>query len=30
MMSIPEDVSVGILRKMGAEREKWEFKPFVA
>jgi len=30
MMLAPEDVSVGILKKMGAEREKWEFKPYVA
>ena len=30
MMVAPEDVSVSILRKIGAEREKWEFKPYVA
>jgi len=30
MMSVPEDVAVGILKKIGAEREDWEFKPYVA
>jgi len=30
MMMAPEDVSIGILKKMGGEREKWEFKPYVA
>jgi len=30
MMVAPKDVSVSILKKMGAEREKWEFKPYVA
>jgi len=30
MMFAPEDVSVSILKKMGSEREKWEFKPYVA
>jgi len=30
MLVAPEDVAVGILKKMGAEREKWEFKPYVA
>ncbi len=30
MMSVPEATAVGILRKMGAEREKWEFKAYVA
>ncbi len=29
MMDVSEDVSVGILKKMGSEREKWEFKPYV-
>jgi uncharacterized protein YecE (DUF72 family) len=30
MLLAPENVAVGILRKMGAEREKWNFKPYVA
>jgi uncharacterized protein YecE (DUF72 family) len=30
MMSIPENISVSILKKIGAEREKWEFMPYVA
>jgi len=30
MMVAPESISVGILKKMGVEREKWEFKPYVA
>jgi uncharacterized protein YecE (DUF72 family) len=30
MLVVPENVSVSILKKMGAEREKWEFKPYVA
>src|SRR3990170_4347778 len=30
MMVAPHGVSVSILKKMGAEREKWEFKPYVA
>jgi len=30
IMVVPEDVSVSILRKMGVEREKWQFKPYVA
>src|SRR3989304_4115365 len=30
MMIVHEDISVGILKKIGAEREKWEFKPYVA
>lgn len=29
MMIAPEDVSLSILKKMGTEREKWEFKPYV-
>jgi uncharacterized protein YecE (DUF72 family) len=30
LMSVPDDVSVDILKKMSAEREDWEFKPYVA
>lgn len=30
MMLAPEDVSVSILKQMGAERDKWQFKPYVA
>lgn len=30
MMVVPEDVSVSILKKMGAEKERWDFKPYVA
>jgi len=30
MLSVPEGVSVSIMKKMGAEREKWQFKPYVA
>jgi len=30
MMSLPDKVSVSILKKIGADREKWEFKPYVA
>jgi len=30
MMVAPQDVSVSILKKMGAERDEWEFKPYVA
>lgn len=30
MTVAPEEVSVGILKKMGAERDKWAFKPYVA
>jgi uncharacterized protein YecE (DUF72 family) len=30
MMSLPDNVSVSILKKIGADREKWEFKPYVA
>jgi uncharacterized protein YecE (DUF72 family) len=30
MLVVPEEVSVSVLKKMGAEREKWEFKPYVA
>ena len=30
LMTIPEDRAVSILRKIGTEREKWEFKPYVA
>jgi len=30
MMVAPENVSVNILQKVGAEREKWTFKPYVA
>jgi len=29
MLVAPEDVSVSILKKMGVEKEKWEFKPYV-
>jgi uncharacterized protein YecE (DUF72 family) len=30
MMALPDNISVSILRKIGADREKWEFKPYVA
>jgi uncharacterized protein YecE (DUF72 family) len=30
MMSLSDDISVSILKKIGADREKWEFKPYVA
>jgi hypothetical protein len=30
MMLVPEDVSVSILKQMGSERDKWQFKPYVA
>jgi len=30
MTVAPEDISVDILKKMGAERDKWAFKPLVA
>jgi uncharacterized protein YecE (DUF72 family) len=30
MTYLPEEVSVSILKKIGAEREKWEFIPYVA
>lgn len=30
MMSVPEDVSSSILKKVSADRENWEFRPFVA
>jgi len=30
MMVIPKDKAVILLRKMGMERDKWEFKPYVA
>jgi len=30
MMSLPDNISVSILRKIGADREQWEFKPYVA
>jgi uncharacterized protein YecE (DUF72 family) len=30
MMSLPDNVSVSILKRIGADREKWEFKPYVA
>ncbi len=30
LMSIPDDVSVSILKKMSTEKEDWEFKPYVA
>jgi len=30
MMSVPEDLSVKIMKKIGTEKEKWEFKPYVA
>jgi len=30
MMVVPNEKAVNILRKMSAEREKWEFKPYVA
>ncbi len=30
MLLAPENITVPILRKMGAEREKWSFKPYVA
>lgn len=29
MMVAPDDIAVGILKKMGVERDKWEFKPYV-
>jgi hypothetical protein len=29
-MLLPDNVSVSILKKIGADREKWEFKPYVA
>ncbi|MGD8505393.1 MAG: DUF72 domain-containing protein [Candidatus Bathyarchaeota archaeon] len=30
LMNIPENHAISILRRIGAEREKWEFKPYVA
>jgi hypothetical protein len=30
MMTLSDNVSVSILKKIGADREKWEFKPYVA
>jgi uncharacterized protein YecE (DUF72 family) len=30
MMSLPDNVSVSILKKIGTDRENWEFKPYVA
>jgi uncharacterized protein YecE (DUF72 family) len=30
MLSLPDDISVSILKKIGADRENWEFKPYVA
>ena len=30
LMVIPEDKAIAILRKMGSERDKWEFRPYVA
>jgi hypothetical protein len=30
LMMMPQETAVDILRKIGAEREKWEFKPYVA
>lgn len=30
LMMMPEEEAVGILRRIGTEREKWEFKPYVA
>jgi uncharacterized protein YecE (DUF72 family) len=30
MMLAPEDVSVSILKQMGSERDKWQFKPYIA
>jgi len=30
MMVVPKEKAVNILRKMSSEREKWEFKPYVA
>jgi len=30
MMVIPEDKAISVLRKLGSERDKWEFKPYVA
>jgi uncharacterized protein YecE (DUF72 family) len=30
LLSMPQEEAISILRKIGAEREKWEFKPYVA
>jgi len=30
LMTMPQEEAVSILRKIGTEREKWEFKPYVA
>jgi uncharacterized protein YecE (DUF72 family) len=30
MMAMPKDKAVNVMRKMGSEREKWEFKPYMA
>jgi hypothetical protein len=30
LMNIPQEEAVSILRKIATEREKWEFKPYVA
>jgi uncharacterized protein YecE (DUF72 family) len=30
LMVMPRETAVHVLRKIGAEREKWEFKPYVA